>query len=98
MRGAAPRRMLGPCPERRGADGGVAAAGRGRGERHTISPNLTVGYPAEQTGRGRLDGLAARSARLLVGLSAALVRLAERPTGAAQPVDTTAAPAALSGP
>ena len=62
-----------------------------------MSPNLTVGYLAEQTGRGRLDGVAARSARLLVVLSAALVRLAERPIGAAQPVDTAAAPATLSG-
>ncbi len=76
-----------------------------------MTPNLTVGYMAEQINRGRLDGMAARSwladqgaatgpsamepARLQAILGAARVRLGERLRGTAHPPGTLADPAAL---
>ena len=76
-----------------------------------MTPNLTIGYMAAQTDRGRLDRVAThgwladeaaatrprvtRSARLLVLLGAALVRLGDRLQGTARPVGTVARPAAL---
>ena len=68
-----------------------------------MSPNLTVGYMAEQTNRGRLDGVAARGwladeaaatrsratrpALASAMLGAALIRLGERIHGAPQVAD-----------
>ena len=76
-----------------------------------MSPNLTVGYMAEQTNRGRLDGVAARGwladeaaaarsraarrAPVPARLGAALIRLGERIQGIAQPACTPADPVAL---
>ena len=69
-----------------------------------MSPNLTIGYMAEQTNRGRLDGVAARGwmadeaaairsrsrrpTPLLATLGAALVRLSERLQGMPQTATT----------
>jgi len=77
-----------------------------------MTPNLTVSYMAEQTGRTRLDRLAAhgwmvdeaaaarsqahRPARFPVMIGAALVRLGERLQGTAQPIDVTDASPALA--
>jgi hypothetical protein len=76
-----------------------------------MTPNLTVGYMAEQINRERLDGVAARgwladeAAAARVGatgpaavsatLGAALVRLGERIQGTARRAGTLADPAAL---
>ena len=76
-----------------------------------MTPNLSVGYMAEQINRGRLDSVAARGwmvdeayaaglhatepARVLVILGAALVRLGERMQGTARYAGTWPDPAAL---
>ena len=76
-----------------------------------MTPNLTVGYMAEQINRGRLDGLAAcgwladeaaakRSratgpAQAPVMLGAALIRLGEWIQGTVRPAGTPADQAAL---
>ena len=76
-----------------------------------MTPNLTVGYMAEQINRERLDGLAARGwladeaaakrsratgpAQLAEILGAALIRLGERIQGTVRPVGTPADPVAL---
>ena len=78
-----------------------------------MTPNLTVGYMAEQINRGRLDGVAARGwladeaaathsratrpASVLVILGAALVRLGEWIQGTARHAGTWADSAALPG-
>ena len=70
-----------------------------------MTPNLTIGYMAEQTNRGRLDGIAARGwmadeaaairsrsrrcAPLSGTLGAALVHLGERLQGMPQTADTS---------
>ncbi len=77
-----------------------------------MTPNVTVGYMAEQINRGRLDDVAARgwlaeeaaathsrateTAPVLVILGVALVRLGERIQGTARPAGTPANPAALA--
>jgi len=77
-----------------------------------MTPNLTVGYMAEQINRGRLDGLAARGSlvdevaakRLRATgptsvpaiLGAALIRLGERVQRTGRHVNTLAGPAALT--
>ena len=76
-----------------------------------MTPNLTVGYMAEQINRGRLDGVAARGwlaeeaaanrsratepALVPAILGAALVRLGERIQGNARPVGPSVDPTAL---
>jgi hypothetical protein len=78
-----------------------------------MTPNLTVGYMAEQINRGRLDGVAARGwladeaattssratrpAPVLIILGAALVRLGEWIQGTARHAGTGSDPAALPG-
>jgi hypothetical protein len=78
-----------------------------------MTPNLTVGYMAEQINRARLDSVAARgwladeaaarrsratqSAPVLVMLGAALVRLGAWIQGTARHASTWADPAALPG-
>ena len=78
-----------------------------------MTPNVTVGYMAEQINRGRLDSVAARAwmvdeahaagshamepARVLVILGAALVRLGERMQGTARHAGTWVDLAALPG-
>ena len=76
-----------------------------------MTPNLTVGYMADQINRGRLDGAAARGwladeaatkrspamgpARAQLILGAALIRLGEWIQGTARQAGTMADPAAL---
>jgi hypothetical protein len=76
-----------------------------------MTPNLTVGYMAEQINRGRLDGLAARGSLADEAavtrsrstrppqwpgmLGTALVRLCESINRAARPVHAPADPTAL---
>jgi hypothetical protein len=76
-----------------------------------MTPNLTVGYMAEQINRGRLDGVAARgwladeaaakrshgtgSSQVSAILGAVLVRLGERIKGISQTNCTPADPVAL---
>jgi hypothetical protein len=78
-----------------------------------MTPNLTVGYMAEQINRGRLDGVAARGwladeaaatrsratqpAPVLVMLGAALVGLVAWIQGTTRPAGTWADPAAVPG-
>jgi hypothetical protein len=98
----------------RTAGQGPANQGRltGRREDDAMTPNLTVGYMAEQINRGRLDGVAARGwladeaatrsratrlAPVLVILGAALVRLGEWTQGTARHAGTWADSAALPG-
>ncbi len=75
-----------------------------------MTPNLTIGYMAEQINRGRLDGVAARGwladeaattrsraprlASVPVILGPALVRLGERIQETVRPEGTLADPAA----
>ncbi len=74
-----------------------------------MTPNLTVGYMAEQINRRRLDGLAARGslvdevtakrphAAAFPGIiGAALIRIGEQIQGTARPSGTLPDPAALS--
>jgi len=75
-----------------------------------MTPNLTVGYMAEQINRGRLDSVAARGwlteelaathsraiEIALANLGAALVRLGERMQRNARPVGPSVDPTALA--
>jgi hypothetical protein len=76
-----------------------------------MTPNLTVGYMAEQINRGRLDGVAARGwltdeaaaqrsratgpAQVPAKLGAALIRLGEWIQGTVRPASTRTDQAAL---
>src|SRR5829696_3667758 len=108
---AAPRSMLGPCPEPWGADHRIKTVRRGYGEDDAMSPNLTVGYMAEQINRERLDGIAsrgwlaeeaaatrpraARPAQVPAMLGTALMRLGERVPRMSQTNEKLADPVAL---
>lgn len=75
-----------------------------------MTPNVTVGYMAEQINRGQLDGMAARGwladeavakrsratgpAQVKAILGAALIRLGEWIQGTVRPAGTLANPAA----
>jgi hypothetical protein len=77
-----------------------------------MSPNVAVGYMAEQINRERLDGVAARgwqadraaashcrrtgTAPVLANLGAALIRVGERIQGIAQSAGTPVDPTALA--
>src|SRR5215213_5902292 len=111
MSSAQPRRILGSCPER-----GRGPPAHGRPTRHRkddrMSPNVTVGYMAEQINRERLDSVAARgwqadqaaatrsrrtgTALVRANLGAALVRVGERIQGMAQSTGTPVDPTALA--